>query len=279
MGQSFVVARHKMARNGLRVPCTSASSNLMVGSTSRQSSSLPEALDNFFGYAPDKPGPSVVRITTDVGRQFIKQRLAEGIGNAAINRSLALLRRMLSIAREDGKISVVPKIHGLKEPSPRRGFIEEEKFEELLGLLPSHLRPLIAFLYYCGVRVGEALQIEWSQIDLNARLIRLEEEQRKTGEARTVPLHSRLIALLADIEPKVGLIQRREPAEGMAVSLHEVRPRQGREDHARGGLSLVSLRGPDRSRSAPECREELSQRGSAGARRNANQRSQNPGHF
>src|SRR5208337_3358538 len=99
----------------------------------------------------------------------------QGVGNAIINRGLACLRRMLRIAYEDSRIQRVPKIHFLKEPPARKGFLELQKFDELLALLPTHLKPLIIFLYYCGVRRGEALQIEWPQVDLDARLIRLEE--------------------------------------------------------------------------------------------------------
>jgi integrase len=58
-----------------------------------------------------------------------------------------------------------------------------------VNLLPTHLRPLITLLYYCGVRVGEALQIEWPLGDLDAKLVVLEEDQTKNAEARTVPFH------------------------------------------------------------------------------------------
>jgi integrase len=61
-------------------------------------------------------------------------------------------------------------------------------------------------LYYCGVRVNEARQIEWPQVNLDVRLIRLEEEQTKTEEARVVPLPSVLIAMLREIEPKTGRV-------------------------------------------------------------------------
>jgi integrase len=163
-------------------------------------------LDDFFGFGPDNAGPPVTRITSDAARDFASKRRAEGVGNAWINRSLACLRRMLKIASEDGKIQIVPKIRFLKEPPARKGFLELEKFNELVGLLPTRLRPLIAFLYYCGVRLGEALQIEWSQVDLDGRLILLKEEQTKTSEARVVPLPSVLAMMLRGIEPKVGRV-------------------------------------------------------------------------
>jgi integrase len=88
----------------------------------------------------------------------------------------------------------------------RKGFLELEKFNELVKILPTHLRPLVTLLYYCVVRVGEALQVEWSQVDLDARLIVLEEDQTKNAEARTVPLPSVLVMLLAEIEPKIGKV-------------------------------------------------------------------------
>jgi len=163
-------------------------------------------LDDFFKYKASNPGPSVVQITTETGRAFVEQRKKEGAGNAVINRSLACLRRMLRVAHEDGKLQFVPVIRLLKEPAPRRGFLPMEKFEQLVRLLPTTLRPLITILYFCGVRVGEAVQIEWTQVDLGHGLIRLEPEQTKTGEARTVPLPSMLVMMLNAVKPKVGRV-------------------------------------------------------------------------
>ena len=163
-------------------------------------------LDEFFGYGPNNPGPSVTRITTDTSRDFAEKRQADGVGTAMVNRSLSCLRRMLRIAHEDNRLQFIPKIRLLKEPPARKGFLEQEKFDELVALLPTHLRPLIMLLYYCGVRVNEARQIEWPQVNLDVRLIRLEEEQTKTEEARVVPLPSVLIAMLREIEPKTGRV-------------------------------------------------------------------------
>lgn len=149
-------------------------------------------------------GMTALRLTTDTSRAFVRKRRAEGAGPAMINRSLACLRRMLRIAQEDGKIQTVPKIRLLKEPAARKGFLAEEKFSELLGALPSHLRPLITLLYYTGVRVGEARQIEWPQVDLKRGLIRLEEEQTKNSEPRYLPIPSILRMMLEDTKQSKG---------------------------------------------------------------------------
>ena len=103
---------------------------------------------------------------------------------------------MLNIAHEDGKLRTVPKIRLLKAGDARKGFLEREKFESLLANLPPNLKPLVTFLYYCGVRLGEALQISWEQVDLDAALIRLESHQTKTAEGRTIPLPDVLVGML-----------------------------------------------------------------------------------
>jgi len=165
-----------------------------------------KALDAFFGFSAISEGVPVTRLTTDAARDFARQRQASGYSAATVNRSLACLRRMLRIAHEDGKIQAVPVIRLLKEPPARRGFLKIETFEKLLTKLPGHLHALIIFLYWCGVRLGEAQAIEWPQVDLERRVIRLEEGQTKNDEARIVPLPPVLVMMLASTKPKVGRV-------------------------------------------------------------------------
>jgi len=99
-----------------------------------------------------------------------------------INRSLSCLRRRLRTAGMRAKPSTgFPKFVFIADPPTRKGFLLEGQFNELLELLPTHPRPLILFLYWCGVRKGEALRIQWSQVDLNTRLIWLEPTDEKQG--------------------------------------------------------------------------------------------------
>lgn len=151
-------------------------------------------------------GMTAANLTTDLAERFVKQRLAEGVGNAWINRSLACLRRMLRLAHKKGKIARVPMIEFLKEPKARKGFLGRAKFEELLGALPSHLRPLVTLLYYTGVRIGEAQQIEWPQVDLKRSLIMLEEGQTKNDEPRYLPIPSVLRVMLEEMQTSKGRV-------------------------------------------------------------------------
>jgi integrase len=126
-------------------------------------------------------------LTTALARQFTEKRLEDGAVPATVNRSLACLRRMLRLAYEDAKIVAVPKIRLMKEPSARKEFLERTKFEELLEAMPDHLHPLVATLYWCGLRKGEALQVDCSQVDPDVRTIMLHDEQRGSTRHSSLP--------------------------------------------------------------------------------------------
>ena len=214
---------------------------------------LPQ-LDAYCGYSKESPGIKLSDITPEWMRKFIRKRTEDGAGSAIINRSLQALRRGFNVLRDEKTLAVVPKINLMREPPARKGFLELQKFEELMHALPSHLRPLIATLYWTGVRKGEALAIDWSQVDLDAGLIRLEAEQTKNEEARTLPLPSRVIDLLRSIEPKRGKVfdatnlrveWERACAACELGTRTEIRPNgddDGYKWHAYKGLRLHDLR-------------------------------------
>ena len=56
--------------------------------------------------SPQRPLQQFGWADTEAARQFVKSRQAEKkeVGNAVINRSLALLRRMLNLAKDEGRI-------------------------------------------------------------------------------------------------------------------------------------------------------------------------------
>jgi integrase len=159
-------------------------------------------LDAFMGW-PERT-VSVADIKPEIAHRFANARKAEGVGSAIINRSLAALRRMLNLAHMQGRITHVPHIELLSEPPARKGFLKREKFEELLGVLPSHLRPLITAFYYCGMRLEEAKGIEWPAVDLERGVMRLAGEDTKNSEPRVVPLPAQLIHYLGGRVQKVG---------------------------------------------------------------------------
>lgn len=86
-------------------------------------------------------------ITTDRLRAFVGVRQAAGAANGEINRELSVLRRMFSLARQDGLMTHRPHFPMLRENNVRTGFFEHDQYLEVVRQLPSELRPVITFAY------------------------------------------------------------------------------------------------------------------------------------
>lgn len=147
-------------------------------------------LDKFFAHH------KAVDITTDRIRAFINKQQAEGAPNPTINRSLALLRRMFHLAVQDGKLRDIPYFPMLKEPPPRKGFLECERYIRLRQELPEHLRPILTIGFYTGMRLGEILRLRWKNVSLLDAQVRLDPGSTKNDEPRTIPLVGELLEML-----------------------------------------------------------------------------------
>ncbi len=112
-------------------------------------------------------------------------RLAKDAARATINAELAWLRRGLKLAHRHGRIATVPEIVLLSGTITRTGFFTDEQFAEVLRKLPAKYRDPVEFLFLTGWRRGEALALEWRNVDRKAKVIRIEET--KTREPRTIP--------------------------------------------------------------------------------------------
>ncbi len=87
---------------------------------------------------------------------------------ATINRELATLRRILYLAHDRNQIAAVPRIKMLKGERSR-DFVLSHQLERIyLESAPQPLRDIAVLLLETGLRLGEALAIKWSDIELDA---------------------------------------------------------------------------------------------------------------
>jgi len=129
--------------------------------------------------------------------RYIDARLQAGAANASVNRELALLHRAFVLGRKTGLIRVVPAMpEKLEENNVRKGFFERGPFVLVRSHLPEDLRPPVTFAYWTGCRKGEILMLQWPQVDLIERLVRLEPGETKNDEPRAIPLGSELLEVL-----------------------------------------------------------------------------------
>jgi integrase len=123
---------------------------------------------------------------------------------ATVNRELACLKRMLTVAtkglivlkggvlRENPAASVSLE----REHNTRDRVLTPEEFDRLMAAAPAHLQPILLTAYQTGMRKGEILGLTWDRVDLKAGLIRLTDTDTKTREGRLIPLSKELSALL-----------------------------------------------------------------------------------
>ncbi len=137
-------------------------------------------------------------ITTSEVQKYIVKRQGEGARNATVNRDLAALRRMFSLAVKatPPKVGRVPYIPMLQEDNARQGFFEHEDFEQVRAALPEHLRPLVTFAYHTGWRKSEVINLKLDQVDLHTATVRLEPGTTKNRQARMIFLAGELLAVI-----------------------------------------------------------------------------------
>ena len=89
-----------------------------------------------------------------------------------------------------------------KLPAGKVRWITPEEADKLIEACAPHLRPLVIFLLYTGARAGEALWLDWSNVNLSLKQVTF--AKTKNGEPRSVPLHPRLIRQLIRLGHREG---------------------------------------------------------------------------
>jgi len=137
---------------------------------------------------------------------FIATRLLEGVSRGTINRQRALLSRICGVAVEWGYLASNPvkRVRPFREAPSRMRYLTGEEASRLVAAIRSDVRPLILFLLHTGARRGEALALDWSDVDFVRRLVRL--RITKNGDSRTVPISASLLATLNAMPRKVGRV-------------------------------------------------------------------------
>ena len=129
------------------------------------------------------------QITSTLLARYIEARLQAGAENSTINRELACLRRMYSLAMSatPPKALHCPKIPHLAERNVRLGFLEPAERDRLalecakVGLW---LRTMFQLGRDFGWRKSELLGLRISQVDLGERSVRLDGGSTKNGAGR-----------------------------------------------------------------------------------------------
>ena len=124
-------------------------------------------------------------------------KLAEGVSNATVNRTLEVLRAILrKCVNEWEWLDKAPQVRMLKEPTRRIRFLTREEAQRLLAELPEHLAEMAAFSLATGLRRANVTGLQWSQVDLVRRLAWIHPDQAKARKAIAVPLNAEAVVII-----------------------------------------------------------------------------------
>jgi integrase len=170
------------------------------------------------------------------------------LSRKSINNSLIPLRGVLDRAVRDGIIvrnpaRSVDRDDPLELPyeAPEMRYLRAEEARAYLDAWPAWYRPLGEFLIATGARIGEAIALEWRDVDLDAGHVRIGRSAKVGGVGGTKGDRARLVPL----DPQVlDVLRRRRRDDARPQQRAEARPR-------RGGEGRRARREPEAARPAP----------------------------
>jgi integrase len=161
---------------------------------------------------PDTPLSKITaaRISEYKGRRMGQtSRQGELLSMASINRPLALLRCLLTMAaREWQVIPAAPVVKTEPEPEGRVVWLEADAERGLLEAAQASRNPdlhaVILLAIETGMRRGEILGLEWANIDLSRGVITLASRSTKSKRRRLIPMRQAVYDLLAARRDRTG---------------------------------------------------------------------------
>lgn len=123
-------------------------------------------LTRLFEFSP-LAAATLDKISKALIANYVQSRHGQ-VAVATINRELATLRRILYLAHDWNEIAAVPRIKMLKGERSREFVLSHQQEQIYLEAAPQPLRDVARLLLETGLRLGEALALKWSDIELDA---------------------------------------------------------------------------------------------------------------
>ncbi len=167
------------------------SSKNKAPSSHRRDLGLAKHLNRFFGDF------FITHITPKHLSKYKLMRREEGASPRTINYELSLMGHAFNLAIKEWewvRENPVSKVSKERVINLRDRWLTFEEEEKLLWASPPWLREMIIFSLETGLRQGELLNLQWSQVDLCRRTITLLEQKNRTID--TLPLNERAMEVL-----------------------------------------------------------------------------------
>lgn len=151
-------------------------------------------------------------------KAFAARLAADGLAEASVRRYIAPVKALLATAFEDGIIRVNPSanvriaVPRERQAEERAKSLSEEELERLIAAVPDESRLLIEFLSLTGMRIGEAIAVQWGDVDLAKKVVRVRravykgqiDEPKSSHGKRSIPLTPRLADEVRELRDSAG---------------------------------------------------------------------------
>nr|NIP47383.1 site-specific integrase [Gammaproteobacteria bacterium]NIP89582.1 site-specific integrase [Gammaproteobacteria bacterium]NIR24415.1 site-specific integrase [Gammaproteobacteria bacterium]NIS06084.1 site-specific integrase [Gammaproteobacteria bacterium]NIU41322.1 tyrosine-type recombinase/integrase [Gammaproteobacteria bacterium] len=144
---------------------------------------------------------SLAAITPDLVAAYRDERLEAGKSKSTVRLELVLLGHLFNVAiREWGLGLAYNPVTNVRKPSPGKGRdrrLDADEEKKLLEVVDAHTNPMLGWAVrlalLTGMRQGEILSLRKKQVDLERRVVRLDDT--KNGDSRVVPLSREAVAV------------------------------------------------------------------------------------
>lgn len=140
-------------------------------------------------------------------KHFPDRRLAD-ITPEAVDKALSFCNTAGTYMRYRTMIAAILALSGLKlklhvrkdkKKKPRK-WITHEEWDKLYAELPKHQQHMAKFAVETGLRQANVLGLTWDRVDLERKLVWVEAEDMKGGEAHPVPLSEGALNVLQAVQ-------------------------------------------------------------------------------
>jgi len=160
------------------------------------------SLKTLFRFVGDRSLPSIESRLLD---QYANERV-EKVKKSSVNVELRHLKAAFSKAVEWGYLQDNPfkavKLFRLPEGQP--SYLKRDELARLLKTIDqAWLKEIVLFAVNTGVRIGELVNIEWSDIDFRDRIIHIRHKKDFTTKSlreRAIPMNGEVFSLLNNLE-------------------------------------------------------------------------------
>ena len=140
---------------------------------------------------------------------FYKDRLLVSVTAESIDKALrSFIQTEGTYNRYLTRISAVLALSGVKlkltkkkdKQAKVRTWLTEAQWLKLLAELKPHMKPMVEFALYTGLRQANVLQLRWDHVDFTTKQVWVDASAAKGGEAIGVPLNTDALRVLKAIQ-------------------------------------------------------------------------------